>query len=208
MEKRKNLSEKNKLLWEKHYNRPKSRLLYPDENLVRILSKIEPPNPRAVDFGAGSGRHSKLLDEFGFEVTAIDMAEQVLEIFPEISINRLHSNDFPTNLSDLGIVVAWGVLHYNSDSKIFELIQKIHHSLATGGYFVGTLRAKNDTHLELLDGKAGLADLEGVYARTFAEPEVLELLVSFRSIQLGYMERTPIGQLNKRIAHYFFLARK
>ena len=75
--------------WNRHYTREKSILLYPDENLVRMLKNYlnDHDNPNkliAVDLGCGSGRHIKLIDELGIsKIIGIDISYNALSICSE-----------------------------------------------------------------------------------------------------------------------------
>ena len=204
----KNTSE----IWNDHYNRVKSKLLFPDENLVRILSKIEIKEGKALDFGAGSGRHSILLKNFGFNVTALDYSENSLSLVKEadISINTVLSTSLPYPFKDneFDILVSWGVLHYNSLYVIKDMIKEYHRIIKNNCYLAGTIRADRDTHLKIENGEIKTKDLEGAKAILFSKNEVLDLFKDFKNIQLGYMERTPLGKLEERISHWIFLCKK
>ncbi len=204
--------EQNKKTWETHYNRSVSKLDYPDENLVRILAKIDSPSKKALDFGAGSGRHCKLLSDFGYSVVASDIAENSLEsvkkLYPNILTKLVIGPDLPFSNQSFGLILAWGVLHYNQKEAAKHLLNQLYSFLEPGGYLVGSIRAESDSHLALNDGEIGLADLKGGYAVTYSKLELESLLSPFSTVQIGYSERSPLGDLAKRICHYFFLAKK
>jgi SAM-dependent methyltransferase len=199
-------------IWNEHYTRVKSRLLYPDENLVRILNKIEIKSGTALDFGAGSGRHSILLKNFGFVVTSVDYSENSLALIKELdpSINTVLASDPPYPFSDnsFDLIVSWGVLHYNPEQTIQRIIAEKHRILKKGGYLAGTIRADSDTFLGIKEGKISAKDLAGADANLYSKESVISFLSNFSSIQLGYMERTPIGKLEEKISHWIFLCRK
>lgn len=199
-------------IWNEHYTRLKAKLLYPDENLVRMLSKLDVKSGTALDFGAGSGRHSILLKTFGFDVAALDYSENSLSLIKELdsSIQTVLASMPPYPFSDeaFDVVVSWGVLHYNSDEMISQMISEKYRILKKNGYLLGTIRADRDTYLGIKEGKISAKDLEGANAKLFSKDTVLSLLSSFSYIQMGYMERTPIGKLEEKISHWMFLCRK
>lgn len=199
-------------IWNEHYNRVKSKLLFPDENLVRILSKIEIKEGKALDFGAGSGRHSILLKNFGFQVTALDYSENSLSLVKEadsaIETVLAESPPYPFKDNEFDILVSWGVLHYNTNEIIEEMINEYHRILKKNSYLIGTIRADRDTHLGIENGKIKTKDLEGAQAKLFSKEDILSSLRKFNNIQLGYMERTPIGKLEEVISHWIFLCKK
>lgn len=203
---------KTEEIWNTHYTRSKSKLHFPDENLVRILAKLPNKGGKALDFGAGSGRHCLLLQSFGWEVTALDFAKNSLEQVQELgsSIHLLHATEPPYALEDssFDLIVSWGVLHYNSDEMIQKIISEWNRILKSGGFLAGTIRADRDTHLQVKDGSIGLADLQAASAKLFSQVQVENLFSGFQNLELGYMERTPIGKLEERICHWIFLAQK
>ncbi|MBL0956592.1 MAG: class I SAM-dependent methyltransferase [Leptospira sp.] len=201
-----------KNVWDKHYERPKSKLNFPDENLVRLLSKIDPPNRKALDFGCGSGRHSVLLQSFGYEVKACDNAKTTIDLLTksEPSIEFLHTPNLPLPFGpeEFAVIVSWGVFHYNNRSDAKELLASLYHSLTPNGYLLGSIRAEGDTHLGLSQGTINLTDLSGGYAETYSLSDLKDFLSIFSEVSIGYTERTPLGKLTERICHWFFLAKK
>lgn len=201
-----------KNVWDEHYERPKSKLAFPDENLVRLLSRIKPTNRNALDFGCGSGRHSYLLQNEGFQVTGCDTAKTTIDHLQKesSSIRFLHTPD--TNLpflpNEFGLIVSWGVFHYNKREEAKKILSSLYTSLDTGGFLLGSIRAEGDTHLGLTKGKMNLQDLSGGYAETYSIEALKEFLSIFLNVSIGYSERTPLGKLEERICHWFFLAGK
>ena len=88
------------------------------------------------------------------------------------------------------------------------MIKEYYRIIKKEGYLAGTIRADKDTHLGVENGKIKTKDLEGAHAILYSKDEVLDLLNDFKNIQLGYMERTPIGKLEERISHWIFLCKK
>lgn len=201
-----------KNVWDIHYERPKSKLNFPDENLVRLLAKIEAPNQNALDFGCGSGRHSYLLQNAGYTVTACDNAKTTIEVLEKENskIRFLHTPDtkLPFLPNEFGVIVSWGVFHYNKREDANTLLQSLFNSLTPNGYLLGSIRAEGDTHLGLKQGTMNLTDLSGGYAETYSLSDLKIFLSLFSEVSIGYTERTPLGKLNERICHWFFLAKK
>jgi SAM-dependent methyltransferase len=205
-----NLNKSNPEVWNTHYEREKSRLVFPDENLVRILSRI-PQGEFALDHGAGSGRHSILLKSCGFQVTACDYSAKSIEtiqrMMPGIETDIIRSANLPYENEKFNLVVSWGVLHYNTLEDAHNIVREIKRILKVGGYFVGTVRSSTDTHLKTKDGIIGIADLSGGSVRLYTLEELKELLSGFTNVEFGYMERSPIGKLEERICHWIFQAK-
>ncbi|TGJ98327.1 class I SAM-dependent methyltransferase [Leptospira langatensis] len=204
----------SKEAWETHYTRSKSKLSYPDENLVRMLSKIQPmsPSPKALDFGSGSGRHCVLLKDFGYEVSACDYSENsvhsIKESYPWAKVSLLQSPPYPFSDEEFDLIVSWGVLHYNSPDLAKSILNEKHRILKKDGYLAASVRAVGDTHLKAEQGKIGASDLKGGATWFYSQNDIQDLLSNFSSFEMGYTERTPLGKLEERICHWIFLARK
>lgn len=207
-------SHPSKEAWETHYTRTKSKLQYPDENLVRMLSKIEKhsDNPKALDFGSGSGRHCILLKDFGYEVSAGDYSENsvaaIKESYPWAKTYLLQSPPYPFADQEFDLIVSWGVLHYNPPELAKSILKDKFRILKKGGFLAASVRAEGDTHLKAESGKIGTADLKGGATWFYSEKDIRNLLSDFTSFEIGYTERTPLGKLEERICHWIFLAGK
>lgn len=204
------LNKSNPEVWDAHYKKEKSRLTFPDENLVRILSRI-PHTGRALDHGAGSGRHSFLLRSYGFQVTACDYSAKSIETIQDtilgVSTDIITSTSLPYDSGKFDLVVSWGVLHYNTIEDASKIVSEIKRVLKPNGYFIGTVRSSSDTHLKSSEGVIGLEDLSGGKVKLYSLDELKILLKEFKDIQFGYMERTPMGKLEERICHWIFQAK-
>lgn len=204
---------KTRDIWDNHYKREKSLLQFPDENLVRILSKLPCSPGTALDLGCGSARHSLLLDSMGWEVSGLDYSEKSIErfkfLFPKSNSYLSSKPPYPIEPASQDLVLAWGVLHYNSDEEIELILREILRILKPGGYFIGTIRSSRDTLLSPnSQSEMELGDLKGGYVRLFTLEETEKLLEEFSQTRIGYMERTPLGDMDKKISHYFFQTRK
>lgn len=202
-----------KELWDDHYRKSKSRLAYPDENLVRLLGDL--PAGAALDLGCGSGRHLPILENFGFHpVIGVDVSETGVELcctlhpqyeFHHLKVDESDPRSLSLNFEDdsLRLVVLWGVLHYNSEPIRNRLLEEVARVLSPDGTLLGTLRAGSDTHLR------DNADLPGIAVRYFDEAETRALLgARFGVVELGYMERTVVGDLERKISHWIFRCRQ
>ncbi|RHX84565.1 class I SAM-dependent methyltransferase [Leptospira stimsonii] len=203
--------------WNNHYTRSKSRLGYPDENLVRMLSKIETNSKEstakknALDFGAGSGRHSNLLNEFGYQVFATDYTENAIQTitkeYPFVKASVTGNPPYSFENSFFDVIVSWGVLHYNTAELAKQILDEKKRILKPGGFLAGSVRAVGDTHLQAKGTKIQTADLKGAYSRFYTLEELKQDLSGFSQIDFGYTERTPLGKLEERICHWIFLAK-
>ncbi|MCB1320946.1 MAG: class I SAM-dependent methyltransferase, partial [Leptospiraceae bacterium] len=204
----------NESAWDAHYRRSKARQSYPDENLVRLL-KSHPHRGPALDFGCGSGRHRLLFSELGFApVYGLDSSQTSIEMaasqapfarLQKVDLNSLAAGTFRLPFADASfdVLVAWGVLHYNPGAVAAALVREFYRVLRPAGLLAGTLRSDRDTHYHRN------ADISSSPIELYNEQQTRELLnAAFENFELGYMERTPVGELDRRIAHWIFRAVK
>ena len=209
--------------WDKHYTSVKSELLYPDENLVRLLKKYillvgDPSKITAVDLGCGSGRHMKLLAELGISgCVGIDTSFNALVISrkhcpgPLLQGNNKHI-PLKDNVAD--IIIAWGSLHYNNKIDLITMLEEIQRILKHDGCLFATLRSSRDTYLK--KGKhlgndtwiTDLHDINGSIASFYTEDELKTAFSIFREFTYGLMERTLMGDMSSMISHWIIQSRK
>jgi ubiquinone/menaquinone biosynthesis C-methylase UbiE len=208
--------------WNNHYTKDKSSLLYPDENLVRLIGAYMRNRGNtelltAIDIGCGSGRHIKLLHELGISFT----------VCSDYSFNALaHSQSFTSRLvqckneslpfknSSFDMAVSWGSLHYTTRENLIIQINEILRILKSGGSLFGTLRSSFDTMLksgiELSPGtwQTDLKDISGSIVSFYTEEELKTAFRGFSDFSYGIIERTQLNSIDKRISHWYFKAVK
>jgi ubiquinone/menaquinone biosynthesis C-methylase UbiE len=202
--------------WNKHYTRNTSVLLYPDEQLVRMLAKYAGNKKKAIDVGCGTGRHVKLLHEYGCDfVVGIDISFNALAQCKKIlqgSFVQANTQRLPFGDSSFDIVVAWGSLHYTTKDKLPVMLHEIKRILCPKGVFFGTLRSINDTyitqgkHLGDNTWETTLPDINGAVVSLFSFDEVKTYLQIFNEYHIGLMERTVLDDLDKTLSHWYFYA--
>lgn len=217
------MTDYSKTQWEEHYTRDKSRLTYPDENLVRMLFPYLKNLPdrnglTALDLGCGSGRHLALLKECDIaEIWGCDYSQQALDMSSYYSFAQLlncNNNALPFQNDYFDIVVAWGSLHYTTKDITEQSYNEIFRVLKKGGRLFGTLRSTYDTFLnngENLNnntGKTSIPDLNEATISLFSQDELELYLSPFSKKEFGLIERTPTGKLDKRISHWYYWGEK
>ncbi|MBN2157752.1 MAG: class I SAM-dependent methyltransferase [Spirochaetes bacterium] len=208
--------------WEAHYGKEKSELIYPDENLVRLLKKNlaglgDTPKITAVDLGCGSGRHLKLLGDLGISnAIGLDPSAKALAMsrrhYPGTLLQG-NNKQIPIRDQAADIVIAWGSLHYNSKDDLKEMVDEIHRILKPDGFLFATLRSSRDTYLK--KGKhigndtwiTDLSDIQGSMVSFYEEHEMRTAFSIFTEFSYGLMERTLIGELSSLISHWIIEAR-
>ena len=215
--------EQNIQPWEIHYERPRSRLSYPDENLVRMIrpwteAHADPAALSALDLGCGSGRHLALLAELGIAAPiGLDLSAAALTQCRDIGMRMLVRSDnthIALRAESVDIVIAWGSLHYCRKDTTARMIAEIHRILRPGGALFGTLRTDRDSYLrrgEHLGGNTWITDLSDIkqsIASFFSEDELRDLFPSFPRFRFGLMERSVLGDTGRMISHWFYTAEK
>ena len=158
---------------------------------------------RVLDLGCGAGRHTVYLSQKGFEVYALDISLEGVELTIQwLADNDLHADlhlaeitalPFPDCFFD--VILSVSVLHHNTMSTIQSAIAEIKRVLRTGGLFFASECAKGDYQ----DGRGEKvengtflapedADQPGVPHHFFSEHEIGFLLQDFQVIQLEKSE--------------------
>jgi SAM-dependent methyltransferase len=208
--------------WDLHYTRDKSFLLYPDENLVRLIKKNIPteniinPDFNSIDIGSGSGRHLKLLKNLDVKnIIGLDISLEGLQLskkhlpLPYIQ-NDIKNLSFKDNSFDL--IIAWGALHYDYKNNLIIMLNEIKRILKPGGFLFATLRSARDkylkkgNHLGNDQWQTDLNDLDGSIVSFFTEDELKNHFKIFPNFEYGLLERSIIGDTSKIISHWVISA--
>lgn len=192
-----------KSTWNEHYKKTASWQLYPDENLVRLIKKLNPKKDSVLDFGCGSGRHILLFQNEGFQrIEACDTSIESKQVAERFSVQFQYidsDSHIPYKEDSFSLIVAWGVLHYNSKTQQKTLLREFCRMLRNDGMLFGTVRSHTDTHLKTV------SDVRNAEVQFFTEKEARALLGEFfETVEMGYTERTELGKLEYRISHWFF----
>jgi SAM-dependent methyltransferase len=208
--------------WERHYTRGKSVLTHPDENLVRMLAPFlagrDASRIKAADLGCGTGRHLKLLLEYGVPAPlGLDTSANALAACRELyGVPTLmgDARALPLETGSLDIVIAWGSLHYTVKEDLPVMLGEIHPPLSGGGRLFGPLRNSRDTYMKKGAHRGNdvwvtdLADIANSTVSFYDEDELKAALLAFPGFQYGMMERTLLGDTAARISHWYFWAQK
>lgn len=109
---------------------------------AKRFAKILSPQAKILDLGSGPGNHAKFFKDQGFEITCLDLSEEMLRLcrkkrLPTIKMD-LENLDLPVSQYD-GVWAFASLLHVNRD-KAPEIIKKIYQTLKPYGLFSLTLK--------------------------------------------------------------------
>jgi SAM-dependent methyltransferase len=111
-----------------------------DSNLKELLDILNLCQGKLLELGCGTGYDTKYLSEKGFDVTAIDISEDAVEIAKQnthgLNIDYIVGdffNDLPDKQFD--IVYDRGFLHNYQDSFL-EIFEKLNAIMTEGGKYI------------------------------------------------------------------------
>ena len=206
------LEEKNKVTSANHVK--KVQMLYPDERLVALLSrkfkKMIPNRDRnALDIGFGSGRHVKLLLDFGFNTYGIEYTAEAVEVTRNILTKDDYANLVDLSLQDyrtfqppvkFDVIVGWGLLMHSHYDNIAADLDTIARMLSENGrlyvnfrttsnWFFG-LGEKVSNHTYVLDARA--KEYEG-YTYSFVRDRAsIQEILSRTSLKMTSVEQMDL----------------
>jgi len=121
-----------------------------DSEAERLVGLIEKnvnlkPHSAVLDMACGAGRHAIAFAKKGFNVTAVDLSERLLEeakknaITTGVSIDFTLSDilKFETDLKfDLAVNLFTSIGYFEDDEENFAVIKKANSLIKNGGFFV------------------------------------------------------------------------
>jgi ubiquinone/menaquinone biosynthesis C-methylase UbiE len=217
--------EKNIELWEKIYQWNKKNenyLIYPDEEVIRIIKKFFVPNgvKKVLDAGCGSGRHTMALLREGFNVEALDSSSAALKIAEGIAsdlggnVNFTEGNiiKLPYKDEEFDGIICWGVLHYLTDEEFGQAMSELYRVLKPGGVIGFTLRSTEDSECDLskkdnMQVSEGF-ESKGIEFKYFDENDINKVFSRYNSMKYGHKTKTSFEDKKRKMAHWFIAATK
>jgi len=176
------MDEKRKF-WEEHHSQ--KQMIYPAEELVRFLYYWYPDpdsrkNTRALDMGAGSGRHTVLLGKMLFDTFALDQSFSGMKN-TRTFLNRdglsgsvlcATLNKLPFKNETFDLIIPWECIFYGDKDFIKSALSEVNRILKPEGVCFTCFRTTKDSHIE-----NGEPLSEGVYrCRGEWEGQILTVL--------------------------------
>jgi tellurite methyltransferase len=130
--------------WEAEYFTESDESIWgpPSEIYERIMPLL-PPGARVLDAGCGDGRHSLLLAENGFEVTAVDISPNAIQKLERLAVKRgLAVESIVEDIvkfeiaTDYDLIIAHGLLHLLPKGESLPLLDLFQERTRRGGYNV------------------------------------------------------------------------
>jgi SAM-dependent methyltransferase len=141
--------------WDTLHRQARHRLEYPSENVVRFLAGIERDpddrrQPTALDIGCGSGRHTILLDQFGFKASACDVSADAVRLtrmvaaLPSKRVLQAPMTALPYADGSFDVALAYGVFYYGTRDEHEAAVAEMHRVLRPGGRGFVCVRTSSD----------------------------------------------------------------
>lgn len=217
--------EKNKKLWDEHFQH--IMLDYPNEEVIRFLAKSRKcyENPVMLDWGCATGRHTILGCNLGYQVYACDYVEHCVEITREkykiqqdnlkgqltecivnqdLDVERIANNS-------LDVVLAWGILFYNTPENQQKMLNNAHRMLKTGGRIFCDFRTERDSMYHndtvgkevskdtfVLESKEMTKGKDGMLLSILPLEQIKEMFAN-AGFTIGNIELSEFTQDNQRI---------
>ena len=113
----------------------------------RIFTEMCSPNAKILDIGSGSGNHALELKELGFDVTCIDISEEMVRLCKEkglkAEVEDMENMNFPDNSFD-GAWIYTSLLHIPKN-KLPETLKKIKKIIKPNGVvMLGMKKGKDE----------------------------------------------------------------
>jgi SAM-dependent methyltransferase len=125
--------------WDELHRQERHQLRYPSEHVVRFLANLGGGEKKtALDIGCGSGRHTRLLMEFDYDVVAFDSSPSAQADV----VGDMTDLDFSDNVFDTAL--AYGVFYYGTRNEGDQAIREMHRVLRPGGHGFAVVRSRRD----------------------------------------------------------------
>ena len=120
-------------LWEKLHDDRRHQLRYPSEHVVRWLASLGSyGTTTALDIGCGSGRHLRVLTDFGCVPVGVDTSMELMGKTPGIYHGDMC--DLPFDDARFDLALSYGVFYYGTRKQHLQAVREMHRVLKPGGH--------------------------------------------------------------------------
>ena len=202
-------------------------LFYPNEKVVAFLArnfadKEQNRNKKALDLGFGSGRHIKLLLDYGFQTFGLDYVPECVEMTKSClrhydNLRELITGDFTeydfaaNNLKDFDVIIIWGAIFWKPKTEMLKDLKKIASLLNSDGKMYLNFRSKED----FLCGKGKVLDEGCTYelnykeysglTYTFLDVSDIETMLEAAGLKVTSLEKEEYWKNNLTERHSWWL---
>ncbi len=167
-------------------------------DLILSCIKIN-SNAKVLDMGCGAGRHSLVLAEKGFDVTAVDLSEFLIDFAKNnaartnLNVNFVHC-DFrkykPTENFDLAVNLFSSFGYFEKDNENFQICNTIFNCLNPDGYFVMDFLNKSFVEKKLIPVSVDENSERTIVQKRTIEGErvVKKIMIQRNGIEKRYFE--------------------
>ncbi|HVF69596.1 MAG TPA: class I SAM-dependent methyltransferase [Xanthomonadales bacterium] len=118
----------------------------PKEELAKFI-KLVKPHGKVLDVGCAAGRDSRILKDAGFDVTGMDLSEELLKIAktqnPDVEFILTDMRILPFGKNFFDGIWACAVLHHLDKAEMASTVQEFKRVLKTNGIlFIKTKMGK------------------------------------------------------------------
>lgn len=182
------------------------------ELLQLVLNNIDTENVRTVlDMAAGYGRHAEILSNKGFDVTAVDLSEMLLNIARNnaekenlnIEFVRSDIRKFnPDKKFDLIINLFTSIGYFDEDEENFKVLNKAYNLLAENGYFILDYMNKNFVRNTLVPLSVDKTDNGTIIQNRYIKGEriIKEIIIEREGKQNKYYESVRMFSYDELIS--------
>lgn len=193
-------------IWQEYYKQRKAPS-YPTDAIARFFEKYAKSGDKVLDLGCGAGRHTLMLAQMGFEVSAIDFAKNSIDFTNELLANNSFKADLRVASADalpfcddyFDALVCYGIHMYGDKDFVENVTNEIYRVLKKGGKAIIQFRSKDDYRYKNgekigeYQAKSTAAFMKDEYGQVlyyFDEAEIKRVFKDFKDIKIDYLSRT------------------
>lgn len=155
----------------------------PTNEAVEILSKYLRPKAKILDIGCGTGLASELLSKKGYDITAIDISENMTYYTKKRCTNgKVLTDDFLTYkfTNKYDAIISLAFIHLFPKELAEKVLHKMFELLNFGGYlYIGTTKSRESREgWELKQDKFFPKSIEKRYRKHWLEEELKNSLLN------------------------------
>lgn len=213
--------------WEKLYRRGEYKGRYPTEDIIRFIQshfsdQKARKNIKILDWGVGTGRHTRYLAGEGFSTYGVETSGSGVEMTKRwlekdglsAQVSKINGIKLPYADNFFDAVIECASLQHNKLGQIKKIISEMKRVLKPGGYIFSWCKAKQDSLFK--EGKEiekntfdikNSAETPDTIIHFFSERELRLLWKQFSDIKIEYTERT-INDMTRKVSHFIVSAKK